>query len=332
MDGIMDFSRLRSSPRPFEPRIALLLCLVGLGLAILVPRPATAQEEHADHAQQAQEINQYCGTNIPPDEALGFVPLPEGDVFCPLIADPKASYSYLSYVRGTSASPFGTDLYSVGIGDRFGLARWGGPNPGEGFQLSMEGAVFAQFDANQPSFDLINADYLVGVRSTFRRGAASGRIRVYHQSSHLGDEFILRSRVPRENFAFQSAEAIFSADSGPLRFYLGGELMFNSVPGAVETQLVHGGIELRQRTSALRLGNLAGLRLVAAADFKSVEDLDWKVATSARAGIEVNRAQTTAHAARSWSILGHWYDGPAPYGQFFREHVEYYGVGLHFSL
>lgn len=327
----MDFSGLRSVPGAFASpphRVALLL----LCLTVLGPRSAGAQEEHQHDAEKAEEINQYCGTNIPPDEALGFVPLPEGDVFCPLIADPKASYSYVSYVRGTSSSPLGTDLYSVGIGDRFGLARWGGPNPGEGFQLGIDGAVFAQFDANQPSFDLINADYLVGARATFRRGAASGRIRLYHQSSHLGDEFVLRSRIPRENFAFQSGEVILSADSGPLRFYLGGEVMFHGEPVLVETQVIHGGIELRQRTSALRLGSLAGLRLIAAADLKSVEDLDWKIATSARAGIEVNRAHTPAHAARSWSILAHWYDGPAPYGQFFRENVEYYGVGLHFSL
>src|SRR6266850_382677 len=81
---------------------------------------------------------EYCGTNIPPDEAIGFVSLPEGDVFCPLIADPKAPYSFVAYVRGTSSSPLGTDLGSVGVGDRFGLARWGGPRPGEGIQISLE--------------------------------------------------------------------------------------------------------------------------------------------------------------------------------------------------
>jgi len=33
----------------------------------------------------------YCGVDIPDDEALGFVQLPHGDVFCPLLADPKSS-------------------------------------------------------------------------------------------------------------------------------------------------------------------------------------------------------------------------------------------------
>src|SRR5262249_8803445 len=161
--------------------------------------------------------SEYCGTNIPPDEATGVVALPEGDVFCPLIADPKAVYSYIAYVRGSSTSPLGTDLGSVGVGDRFGLVRFGGPRPGGGLRVTLEGGVFAQFDLNTPSDDLINADYVIGLPLTYRRGPFSTRLRFYHQSSHLGDEFVLRSRIPRENFSFQSAEAIMSVDAGPLR-------------------------------------------------------------------------------------------------------------------
>lgn len=274
----------------------------------------------------------YCGTIIPPDEAIGFVPLPEGDVFCPLIADPKAGFSFASYVRGTSSSPLGTDLASVGIADRFGLVRWGGPGPGEGWQVSLEGGVYAQFDLNSSSNDLINADYTVGLPLTFRRGGASGRLRVYHQSSHLGDELLLRSRIPRENFSFESAEALLSMDSGPLRVYAGGEYVFSGIPSELETGLVHAGAELRQRTSSLRLGQVASVRLVAAGDAKMVEAFNWQAAWSVRAGFEVSRAREAAHASRRWSLLAHYYNGPSPYGQFFRSDVQYYGVGLHFAL
>jgi hypothetical protein len=294
-----------------------------IALATVSSSPARGDDE---------TLREYCGTNIPPDEASGFVPLPEGDVFCPLIADPKAAYSFLAYVRGTSSSPLGTDLGSVGIGDRFGLARWGGPGPGEGFQISLEGSVFAQFDLNAASYDLINADYLVGAPVTFRWGGFSSRVRLYHQSSHLGDEFVLKSRIPRENFAFESAEAIVSVDGGPLRVYGGGEYLFGGTPSNVETQLLHGGVELRQRAGALRLGQVASLRLVAAADVKAVEDLDWKPAWSVAGGFEISRAREGQHAARRWSVLAHYYDGPSPYGQFFRSDVTYYGVGLHFAL
>jgi len=299
------------------------ICVCGLVLftCLFIPDASGQEEPHG-----------YCGTNIPPDEALGFVPLPEGDLFCPLIGDPKAGYSFVSYVRGTSSSPLGTDLASVGVADRFGLARWGGPRPGEGLQISIEGGVFAQFDLNTPSYDLINADYTVGLPLTFRRGLVSGRVRVYHQSSHLGDEFVLASRIPRENFSFESGEALLSADAGPLRVYAGGEYMWNGTPADVETKLIHAGAELRQRESALRLGALASIRVVVGADAKLVEDLDWQPAWSARAGFEISRAREAPHAARRWSLLAQYYDGPSPYGQFFRSDVEYYGVGVHFAL
>ena len=280
----------------------------------------------------AQTVHDYCGTNIPLDEAIGFVPLPEGDVFCPLIADPKSGYSFVSYVRGTSSSAFGTDLGSLGIADQFGIVRWGGPKPGEGFQISLEGTVFAQFDLDSPSYDLINADYVFGLPVTMRRGNVSVRLRVYHQSSHLGDEYLLRPGVERQDFAFESAEALLSVDGGPLRLYAGGEYVFNRFPDDKETRVFHGGAELRQREPGVRVGPLASVRMVAAGDCKVVEELDWDVATSVRAGFEIGRPTASSHVGRRWSVLGHFYDGPSPYGQFFRANVRYYGVGLHFSL
>jgi hypothetical protein len=123
-----------------------------------------------------------------------------------------------------------------------------------------------------------------------------------------------------------------SAPPDGSRLYAGGEYQFNASPSEVETRLLHGGVELRQRAHALRLGQVASVRLVAAGDVKAVEDLDWEAAFSVRGGFEISRAQESLHASRRWSVLAHFYDGPSPYGQFFRSNVRYYGVGLHFAL
>ena len=301
------------------------LCLPALLTAALLPcPPARAAEQGTTH--------EYCGTNIPPDQATGFVALPEGDVFCPLLADPKAPHSYISYVRGSSTSAFGTDLLSVGIADHFGMARWNGPRPGEGFQIGLEGAVFAQFDLLTQSYDLINADYIFGIPMTFRWRDLSARVRVYHQSSHLGDEFVLRTRIPRENFSFESTEGILSYDAGPLRLYGGGEYLLHSQPQRLLSWQVHGGAELRQREGALYRGKVTSVRLVAGGDVKAVQYIEWEPQYSAIAGFEFSDTRPTMHAARHWSVLGHYYYGPSPYSQFFRSDVTYYGVGVHFAL
>src|ERR1044071_5576876 len=84
-----------------------------------------------------------CGVGIPESEVSGYVPLPRGDVFCPLLADPKGQRSFVSYLRETgSDNTDNMDLASVGISDVFGLLRVGGSKPGNGFQISLAGSVF----------------------------------------------------------------------------------------------------------------------------------------------------------------------------------------------
>lgn len=303
----------------FSPLSTLITLVLLIGL--LGGRVA-----RADHTG-----NGLCDTGIPVDEQLGFVWFPYGDLFCPLIADPKREGSFLSYVRGTSGSAFATDIGAVGIGDRLGLFRSNGPTIGEGIQLSLQGNIYAQFDLNAPSFDLINADYTIGLPLTMRRGGLSARIRLYHQSSHLGDEFILRGGVIRENLAFQSLEGLLSGEAGPIRVYGGGEYVFGANPQEVETRLGHGGIELRQPGN-LPIPGLRAARLIAAVDVKTIQELDWNVAWSGRAGLEVGGFPGSAHRSRRWSLLGEYYSGAAPYGQFYRENLTYYGFGFHIQL
>ena len=113
-----------------------------------------------------------CGSGIPAGEQPGYVALPRGNVFCPLVADPKAARSFASYLRETSDADADTSISigSVGIGDSFGLGRWGGEYSGDGVQLSISAGVFAQFDLGTESYDLLNADYMIGLPLTIRSG------------------------------------------------------------------------------------------------------------------------------------------------------------------
>lgn len=278
-----------------------------------------------------------CGVGIPAGEQEGYVPLPRGDVFCPLIADPKATRSFASLLRhesGPGLSDAALDIASTGIGDSFGLGRWSGNRPGDGIQFSLTAGVFAQFDLGTPSYDMLNADYVVGLPLTLRRGWFSSRLRLYHQSSHLGDEYLLREppdRQDREDLSFESLELILSADAGPLRFYGGGEMLFGREPEDLGRQVAHGGVEFRPMPRILPLGSLGGFRFVAAGDVKFAKEQDWDPAISARAGLEYDRAGGSVTPARRWGIFGEFYTGPSPYGQFFREKVRLMGLGIHFG-
>jgi hypothetical protein len=285
----------------------------------------------AEASSQAPVIP-VCGVSVPAEEALGFTPIPRGVLFCPILADPKEPRSFASFQRGTQP-PIDTDIGAVGLGDSFGVVRWGGPRPGEGFQIGIVGSIFAQFDLNTPSTDLINADYIIGVTGTFRRGGFSTRARVQHQSSHLGDEYLLREQRPeRENLSFEAVNLLLSHEVGFARAYAGGEYLFNREPDDLARSTVQGGLEIRQMGALIRVGNLGSARFIAGADLKASEEQDWSPGTSVRAGLEVGRARVVADPSRRWQLLGEFYTGPMPYGQFFRDNVRYFGLGTHFSL
>ena len=304
---------LRSTHRP-PPLV--LVALLGVLASV---RPA------------ACEVPDHCAAGIPAEEALGFVALPQGNVFCPLIADPKSNHSFFGYQREES-DVLDVNLGVIGIADQFGLVRWGGPSPGEGLQIGLEGGVFAQFDMKSPSSDLINTDYLVGIPLTYRWSGFSTRLRFYHQSSHLGDEFLLREGLPveREDLSFESIELLLSQDLGPLRVYAGGEFLPRSAPVELDPFLAHVGAELRTSHHLFTIGSLGAVHPIAAVDVKAVEQRDWNPAFSIRAGFEVSRPHIEESPGRTWALLFEAYDGLSPYGQFYRSDMKFYGVGIHF--
>jgi len=264
-------------------------------------------------------------------EATGTVFFPQDQIFCPLFADPKDVRSFVTFLRGTFPSledPAGksTSIASVGLGDSFGLVRHGGPNAGEGIQLDVVGSIFAQFNLGTPSNDLINADYVIGLPLTFRRRGFSVRARLYHQSSHLGDEYLLSNEdVQRENLSFESVEFLVSQEVRAVRAYAGAERIFRREPDNLPAKLFHAGLELRT-------GRPRNVQLVGGVDVKTTELHDWSPAVSGRVGLEFGRAAPGGHPVRPVTLMLELYDGPSPYGQFFRDDISYVGIGLHFGL
>src|SRR5512138_88488 len=194
-------SRTRRAARSRAARATALAAFLLATGAVLPLRAAAADEPPPLR----------CGTGVHAGEAAGWVALPQGDVFCPLLADPKSTRSHLTYLRGElPAETKAKNVGSIGVADGVGLLRIGGPVPGDGVQIGIEAGVFAQFDLGTRSADLLNTDFVVGIPVTFRVSGFSGRFRVWHQSSHLGDEFIAHAgaNVSNQGLSFEAVEAI----------------------------------------------------------------------------------------------------------------------------
>ncbi|MFA6412625.1 MAG: DUF1207 domain-containing protein, partial [Syntrophales bacterium] len=158
--------------------------------------------------------------DVPPDKKIEqgaekkTMLFPRDQLFYAPMASPKEPRTHLTYLR-LKLSDESFNIGSVGFGDSFGLVRWPGWGEKDNWQLGISGAVFAQFNlgAASGSMDLINADYIIGIPLAYRNGPWSARARLFHQSSHLGDEFLLQPQKPelkvtRMNLSFETVELL----------------------------------------------------------------------------------------------------------------------------
>jgi hypothetical protein len=250
--------------------------------------------------------------------------LPKGYLFAPLIADPRWPHFSVTYQRFLDDPQVG-NVIAVSLGETFSLLRVNTLGTGA-WELGLQAGVFSIFDLDGASSDLINTDFVVAIPVTFRLGDFSAMGRVFHQSSHLGDEFLLRSRVDRINLSFETVDLKLSYDvTESLRFYGGGGYSFRREPRELAPWSAQYGVEIRSPWTLL-----AGrLRPLAALDLQHREENDWETDLSLRAGIQFEKLP---FFDRKLQFMLEYFNGHSPNGQFYRDRIEYFGVGLHLYL
>lgn len=155
-------------------------------------------------------------------------------LFQPMIADPRQVIYSIGY-RG-SDEIVGKKAIPVSLGDDFPIFRWLDVWRWHGdFQISIEAGIWSVFDLD-PKHDtcggtaLFNTDYYVGIPLTYAVNKWAYRFRVYHISSHLGDEFLCNHiGFKRKNPSFEATDFFFSYQAFDfLRFYGGPGLILHS--------------------------------------------------------------------------------------------------------
>lgn len=262
------------------------------------------------------------------DDAAARTFFPTDVLFDPLIADPKQPRSYVTL---QSFDIDARDRFTAGVvafGETFGLVRWPGDDDATAWQVSIDGAVFAQFDMDSDSRDLLNADYMVGASAEHRRGRNALRLRFYHQSSHLGDEFLLNNPdlpFERLNFSYESLQLIGAHSRGAWRLYGGGEVLVNRNPPDFERGVLQAGVEYRGERR-----RRTGLRPVGGIDVRSFEHHDWEPSFGLKLGAEFGAEDGPTR--RRVRLLLEAYDGFVPYGQFYDLELKSYGFGFYFGF
>lgn len=310
VNGVATITLFKDDPMRREAADKELRAIDGLQGIVINVKPADAAKPGA--------LSRFMGLT---GEAEVF---PTGDLFLPLLADPKQPQFFVSINRYKSSGVRYT-MASVGFGETFGLYRFFGSREGDGLQLSIEGALFAQFNLSTSSNDLINADYTIGIPVTYRHGDNSLRFRIYHQSSHLGDELLLSANPPnRVNLSYEAVELIYSREWRGWRVYGGGEYLVHKEPADLKPMSAHWGLEYRSSKPLVWNG-----RPIVGVDLKSLEENNWSIDTSVKVGLEFGHPKP---GQRSLRLMTEWYNGFNPHGQFYNNKVEYYGLGMYLGF
>jgi hypothetical protein len=264
------------------------------------------------------KVTQKAQNQKPPvEKKRKVVTLPNTKIFRPLLADQREP-RFAGYYQYHASSSEHFNAGAATFGEEFGLLR--GHFHHNPYQLGIEAAVFALFNLDTKSHDLVNADYMVGIPLTYRTGDFSYRARIYHISSHLGDEFLLNNPgVHRVNLSYEITDFLASWSHWGVRLYGGGGAIVESDPN-LKPAVVQFGAEYRYP-------HLFGpAELVAGANYKLSQHQDFGLNQSYLLGLAFHKGDHTVRTVLQY------YTGFSPNGQFYTEQIHYFGVGLQFEL
>lgn len=260
--------------------------------------------------------------------------------FAPLMADPRWPRFYAAYQHWMEEED--VDIASVSFGGWFTTPLYGArdANGVDGsYQFGVQAGVFSFFDLDSESGNLVNTDFLIALPTfTYRQDRFSLFTRLYHQSSHLGDEYILYNDITldeRINLSYEAVDAIVSWDFDVFgernaRVYGGPGYILHSDPKSFNEWYAHYGLELASPKAFPENGHFWGMRFrpVAAVDVQHWDETDWDIKLSARGGVAIEEIFGRP-ARNNYQLLLEYYYGQSPHGQFLYDDIEYIGIGIH---
>lgn len=249
-------------------------------------------------------------------------------LFSPLIADPRQ-------VTNSAGIRFDDEA----IGNCVGSAIFGGDFiflrlfdltclHGD-LDIGLQGGVFSVFDLRNPEACMVNSDFFVSALLGFAFDRWSFRFRLWHLSSHIGDEFLISNKdFNRFNLSDEGIDC-FAAwrFSSQIRFYGGlgyivsRDLSFPEKPFYAET-----GVELRP--FGLREDNIHA-QPVLAMHFRFWEEQNFDVDQTYILGMEWSKFRDIGKKFRAFA---EYHQGFSKEGQFVREKTSYYGVRVSYGF
>ena len=219
----------------------------------------------------------------------------------------------------------GNSRFSLRMGGRFGIVRWpSAEDPERGVQVDFEAGYTGQFDLENHT-DNLGYDGIYGFQVSWTATEDLAlRLRTFHASSHLGDEYMEESK--RERIGYTREGLAIGASWAPAedwRAYL--ESGYAIPPGNkpfIDRLHAQGGVEYV--SPPMFKGNTLGW--YAATHLTAYEENDWSVNLTLTVGFHL----PVPEVGRRYRFGIEYYSGRSHIGELSMDDESY--VGLHGML
>lgn len=169
---------------------------------------------------------------------------------------------------------------------------------------------------------LQNIDYRIAGVVNVKQDATVYRMLLFHQSSHLGDDFIIRNRITRPtpntlNYEELSVTRVINRDA--LQHFIGAG--YNISPNTVRERIMF------QAGYYWIQPDESSLRMVQGTFIRVFEETNWRPGIRTAFGL-----RTAFDAEHPVDFLLEYYQGPLPYSTLEYQRVRLYGIGVYFSF
>ena len=249
--------------------------------------------------------------------------LPSDELFDPLVADVRWPRFFAEHQWR-----FGTDRFNrvgaVGFGESFSFVRAPARDWGQ-WELGFQAMVDAVFDMSSRSFDLANEDYFVGLTGSVTTRGVTTQLRVYHSSSHLGDEYLIENGLSRDDISYEGIDLLASWDPTDFLRIYGGGGAFVAGHSDFDPVMFQLGAELTSTKSFAR----GLLTPFAGTDVQLKQQNDWVPEVAVLVGLRLaDPAEAPARDLRRLELYARFYQGRSPEGQFYRSTITSLALGI----
>lgn len=253
--------------------------------------------------------------------------LPKGHLFEPITLDPIEAQASVSVLPGywLDGTKYNGSIVPFTFGLRKPVFRWT-KSAERSSEVSFDVASFTQFEVyhdpvqNKQRRQLMNTDYRLSFLYNVKVRHHSWRFRLYHLSSHLGDDYLIRNQINYylpNPVNYEVVDVTYNHERNGLRKYVGV------------------GIGLRKPEERKRLSAEAGFfyrkpstafaRLAGGVDLKVWQQTDFRPGIKAGIGLELGRT------ANNLTFLLEGYTGFRPYSVYERQKTRWFGIGVYFN-